>query len=459
MLAYNIVRNHTNTPLPRPPLLLIINGFAGTGKSYLINALRNLLQQTCAVTATTGKASFNINGVTIHSLLNLPVGPRGNMDLKGQSLVRLQKKLNDIEYIIIDEYSMLGQKMLGWIDKRCRQATGHHDEVFGNKSIILVGDPAQLPPVADKPLYHAKPTGIIAEQGHIAYLMFNRVVKLCVNQRVLGSDNSQVLFKDLLMRLRTGETTQEDWKHLLSRTPSAVPSLDQFQDAIRLYYGNEEVAKYNYEKLLELLQPIAHIDARHSSPLAKGLPPDEMAGLVPTLFLAKQASVMLTMNLWPEVGLCNGATGRVIDIIYADNHSPPNLPIAVIVQFDHYTGPSFFDFLPKCVPICPITITSKSLDNFHERQQLPLKLAWSITIHKSQGLTLPKAWINIGPSEKASGITYVAISRVRSIESCIIEPMTFERLKNIKSSFQFQFRLEEEERLSKLAISTQESYQ
>jgi hypothetical protein len=89
---------------------------------------------------------------------------------------------------------MLGQKLFGWIDKRCRQTTGQHDEVFGNKSIILVGDPAQLPPVADKPLYHTKPSGIIAEQGHLAYLMFDKVVKLCVNQRVQGSDTAQVLF-------------------------------------------------------------------------------------------------------------------------------------------------------------------------------------------------------------------------------------------------------------------------
>ena len=176
--------------------------------------------------------------------------------------------------------------------------------------------------------------------------------------------------------------------------------------------------------------------------------------MVPTLFLTTKASVMLTMNLWSEVGLCNGATGKVIDIIYADNHSPPNLPVAVIVQFDHYTGPSFIDTLPKCVPIPPVTITSKSLETFHERQQLPLKLAWAITIHKSQGLTLPKAWIDIGPSEKAPGITYVAISRVRSLNSCIIEPMTFECLTSIKKSSQFQFRLMEEYRLDKLAEET-----
>ena len=97
------------------------------------------------------------------------------------------------------------------------------------------------------------------------------------------------------------------------------------------------------------------------------------------LFLARSASVMLTMNLWPEVGLCNGATGKVVDIILAENYSPPDLPIAVMAKFDHYTGPS----LPECVPVCPITVTSHSLDTFHERQQLPLKLSWAITIHKS----------------------------------------------------------------------------
>lgn len=123
-LAYNIVKDHFENPNPQSPLHLIINGFAGTGKSYLISALRNLMQQNCTVTATTGKASFNINGITVHSLLNLPVGARGNTDLKGRALVRLQDKLQNIKYILIDEYSMLGQTLLGWIDKRCRQATG-----------------------------------------------------------------------------------------------------------------------------------------------------------------------------------------------------------------------------------------------------------------------------------------------------------------------------------------------
>ena len=88
---------------------------------------------------------------------------------------------------------------------------------------------------------------------------------------------------------------------------------------------------------------------------------------------------------------------------------------------------------------------------FHERQQLPLRLTWALTIHKSQELTLPKAWIDIGKSERTAGISYVAISRVKSLASCIIEPMTFERLTSLKSSANLQYRLEEENRLDQLA--------
>ena len=88
----------------------------GSGKSYLINAIQNLLQGKCAVTATTGKAAYSINsirGITVHSLLKLPIGPRGKKDLTRQNLCTLQETLNGIDYIIIDEYSMLGQVTFG----------------------------------------------------------------------------------------------------------------------------------------------------------------------------------------------------------------------------------------------------------------------------------------------------------------------------------------------------------
>ena len=360
-LAYNIVKTHSqDLNLGKDPLALIVIGEAGTGKSYLINAIRQLLGDKCAVTATTGKAAFNINGITIHSLLKLPVGAKGNKDLAGQSLIRLQERLSTIEYIIIDEYSMLGQTMLGWIDRRCKQASGLSDTLFGNKSVILCGDPAQLPPVADKPLYHSIPSNSIGEQGYLTHQMFDKVVKLNVNQRVQGDNPEQTKFRELLLRLRKGQSTINDWKLLLTRQPNTVHNLSDFKDAIRLFYSKEEVASYNHEELVKLQQPIAQVNARHSTSIAKTINAEEFSGLQPLLFLAKGAKIMLTMNLWPDVGLCNGATGTILHVIYQNNHQPPDLPIAVIVNFDHYTGPSIISELPSCVPIYALSLLQLS---------------------------------------------------------------------------------------------------
>lgn len=106
--------------------------------------------------------------------------------MSGQALSGIQEKLLNEDYLLIDEYSMLGQTTMGWIDRRCRQATGLQEILFGGMSVILIGDPAQLPPVGDKPLYHSKPSAIICtgEQGYCAYQMFVHNVILSVNQRV-----------------------------------------------------------------------------------------------------------------------------------------------------------------------------------------------------------------------------------------------------------------------------------
>ena len=177
-----------------------------------------------------------------------------------------------------------------------------------------------------------------------------------------------------------------------------------------------------------------------------------MSGLEPVVLLTKDDRVMLTMNLWSNVGLCNGATGTVVDIIYQINHQPPTLPIAVIVEFENYRGPVSNENHPFCIPICPITVTSQTEIGFHERQQLPLRLAWALTRHNSQGLTLSKVWIDIGKSERTARVSYVAISRVKSLASCVIEPMTYERL--ISLSANLQYRLGEENRLDQLAQAT-----
>lgn len=120
--------------------------------------------------------------------------------------------------------------------------------------------------------------------------------------------------------------------------------------------------------------------------------------------------------------------------------SNPNLPIAIILKFNDYTGPSLTNRIPGCVPICPICNT---LDGLQERQQLPLKIAWVITIHKNRGLTLSKAWIDIGKSEKTVGVSYVAISPIKMLSNSILEPVTFERSTSLKKSVNLEYRIKE----------------
>ena len=113
-------------------------------------------------------------------------------------------------YLIIDEYSVIGQKLFAWINRRCKQATGKADFASGGLSIILVGDVAQLPPIGDKVLYHNKPSGDVETEGFYVYHKFDRVVKLSVNQRASGDDNNQNVFRQLQTNLKNGESTTEE---------------------------------------------------------------------------------------------------------------------------------------------------------------------------------------------------------------------------------------------------------
>ena len=179
--------------------------------------------------AYTGKASFNVNGITLHSFLKLPIGSKRLTELKGIALQQLQSNLENVEYLIIDEYSLVGQGLLGWIDSRCRQATGLANQIFGGLSVIIVGDIAQLPPVDDKPLYHSMPKKNKQIQGHLMYQQFIKVVALTVNHRVDGNSSEQHLFRDLLLRARNAESTPADWHTLLSRTPDRVSNIQDFE--------------------------------------------------------------------------------------------------------------------------------------------------------------------------------------------------------------------------------------
>ena len=215
--AYTIIRNHFENDLEQ--LLMIITGIAGSGKSYLLKCIKKLLSEQCLLTAYFGIAAYNINGKTLHSLLQLPIRNKSKHELKGNALLKLQKELENVKCIIIDEFSVIGQNMLGWIDSRCRQATGKKDILFGGISVILVGDIAQLPTVMDKVLYHPYPNNEVAIAGYVAYCSFRTVVMLKSNMRSTGESDAQKSFRKALLNLRNGTSTKEDWNFFLSRQP------------------------------------------------------------------------------------------------------------------------------------------------------------------------------------------------------------------------------------------------
>eukprot|EP00698_Gefionella_okellyi_P004267 TRINITY_DN1395_c0_g1_i1.p1 TRINITY_DN1395_c0_g1~~TRINITY_DN1395_c0_g1_i1.p1 ORF type:complete len:200 (+),score=33.58 TRINITY_DN1395_c0_g1_i1:677-1276(+) len=171
--------------------------------------------------------------------------------------------------------------------------------------------------------------------------------------------------------------------------------------------------------------------------------------LLRELYLCQGCRVMLSDNVWVEASLCNGAQGYVVGAIFNQDQPPPALPVAVIVQFDGYTGPSIHPHLPRCAPILPLEAVWGSGKS---RLQIPLRPSYAMTIHKSQGQTLDSCVVQLGEDETSPGLTFVALSRVRKLSDLIVEPMPFSRLGAIARSAGLRERVTEEGRLYKLAF-------
>ena len=138
--------------------------------------------------------------------------------MEGERLKRLQQRLEGVKYIIIDVKSMVGRRMLALIDMRlCQAFPEHNNEPFGGRSIILFRDFGQLPPVLDLPMYANTQRDALSNDSFAAYKQFQKVYKLDVIQRQSGDSEEQQNFREILLRLRNGETTIEDWKTLTLR--------------------------------------------------------------------------------------------------------------------------------------------------------------------------------------------------------------------------------------------------
>ena len=219
---------------------------------------------------------------------------------------------------------------------------------------------------------------------------------------------------------------REDWLYLkrrkLGEDGMSKKEQSRFENSIRIFFTNEEVAAYNKLRLEKLKRPICLIRARNVSSYGRKRTYHEdhfEQGLINHLTVCEGCTVMLRCNLFTEAGLVNGAIGIVEKIIFKKCCKPPDdVPEIILVKFRNYNGPTLDD---GCVPISLVTKSWRDDGTIVTRTQFPLMLCFGITGHKCQGLTLDDAVVNLEKTEMSLGQTYVVCSRVRTIKDLAFE--------------------------------------
>ena len=423
-------------------VLLHVDGVAGTGKTRVIDTIAAYLdddhyrmarpvdRRPLYKAAPTGIAAYLINGCTLHSLFRLPVGQVRFIELSNDALQECQYSFEYCRVVIIDEKSMIGLRELHWIDRRLKQIKCS-DEPFGGIHVVFFGDFGQLPPVMSTPMYknlgekEQKVIEVVA--GKESYYAFNRTVELTEVTRQQGNSPEAVQFRDTLNQLRNGPISRLNWQFLSLRLEGRLTPAEQatFKDALRLFPKRQLVKDHNAAKIRSLNKPVLKIKALNSSPAVTKVDSEDAGHLENELRLCKDGRVMLTYNLNVKDGLVNGSMGKVYTIIWEEGVTDPfeTAPAFVLVEFDNYRGHLGFDHHGKwLVPIHPRSQQIELQGDVGQRTQIPLTLAFAITIHKSQGLTLDKVVLNLtNRQDFVPGLSYVAISRVRSIKHLMFE--------------------------------------
>jgi ATP-dependent DNA helicase PIF1 len=430
-------------------------GGAGTGKSTLLQAMksgcdkhRSGYRKNFCVTAYTGVAAMNVGGETIHALFKFAIGKSDNrvVPLSGDAKHSLEMKMKDVRVIFIDEMSMIPPWILAKIDERLKSIHGN-ELPFGGVIIYLIGDLCQLPPVMAPSFFKQfkKPTTADAAGRELFKNHFLNVYVLTQNQR--QSDSKQASFREALLNLTRGKNHDQVLGTLNSR---AFPQASEvgFENAVYVSHTRADVSERNKSCLEHLNYPVARLQAQDKG----GVDKSDGCGLEGTLLLSVGARVMLRTNLCVKKNLVNGSVGTVKDIVYNKGEaSPDHLPVAIIVKFDEYRGRTFDCHLKeeKLVPIIPVSRQFDQAGKSCTRRQFPLNLAYAMTTHKTQGLTLDKVVVN--PSaEFSAGLAYVAFSRVRTLEGMFItRSLTIKDLEGIAKKN--QEKTEELRRLYNLA--------
>lgn len=396
---------------------VFITGPAGTGKSYLLNYIKEEYKNDgLHITASTGIAAINVGGQTLHSwaglgLGNLPLNEllRNICSVKG---TKLRKKLRSARMLAIDEISMISADVFDLLNELLKAVRGN-DDAFGGIQLILFGDFLQLPPVNKNSLE----TFFCFESE--AWQEAN--IKTIILKEIFRQEDAELI--NMLNNLRFGNITDHDIELLRSRFKKE--DLDKVFEATILGTHNKQVEKINLAKLNDLNTQEKTFKAKFDGR------PDKIEFLKKNclapenLVLKVGSQVMMLRNTYAKEGVINGSIG-------------------VVRSFDNRKGYPVVEFMNGSL----ITITPEEwcVEKFNEdtakleveamMKQIPLILAWAITVHKSQGMTIEKVRCSLGHAF-AEGQVYVAISRVKSLEGLFIESFNVNNVKANKKVIEF----------------------
>ncbi len=382
---------------------LFVTGRAGTGKTTLLHEFVATTAKSVAVCAPTGVAALAIGGQTIHSLLRLPLGIIGDREL-GFIPKESLAVLANLDALVIDEVSMVSADVLDAIDRRLRQAKRRRNSPFGGIQMIMFGDPYQLSPVvsgqAEKAYFHDHYRSPWFFDAKVWSETEMTTFELDTIHRQADGE-----FRSVLNALREGRMDPEMGR-MLNERGMRVP---EDPELITLTTTNASVTKINSIALerLEGKAKIAHADIEGDFGSTSAYPADEQ------LVLKPGARVMFLRNdtAGPDgPRFVNGTIGtvtKITDTVTVDVDGEGVLVEPVTWEKIRY------EYSPATKTI--------SHDVVAEFTQFPLRLAWAVTIHKAQGKTLDAAVIDLGQRAFAPGQTYVAFSRLTSLDGLYLK--------------------------------------
>lgn len=384
---------------------LFVTGRAGTGKSTLLRALQGALDAEIVVVAPTGLAAVNVGGQTIHSFFGLPPRLLRSDDVRRSRNGQVMRKL---DFLVIDEVSMVRSDLMWAIDQSLRVNRGRPREPFGGVRLVLFGDLHQLPPVVQEaevaahldsefggPFFFSVPA--LAEGAGTARLELTQVFR--------QSDETLI---SVLNRIRDGEVDEDDLTQLNERV-APIRTLGEGDKFVILTPTNAAAHRIN----------AAYLEALpgHARTYEAGITGDFTTASHPTdsaLTLKPGAKVILLRND-PERRWVNGTVARV-------SRLEDKKVMIEVAGREHELEPVSWEQRRYAYDKEQEKIVGTVAGTF---KQYPLRLAWALTIHKAQGLTLDNVYIDLGRGTFAHGQAYVALSRCRSLEGlALARPLT-----------------------------------